>query len=214
VNEFAELFQQWQRLIAAETENRGSKFVEAVYDIAAKAIPQGLPEGEFCGCILEIADAHGMLANGGQQEIEATIADAIIRAKTPNPFDQESWERGVEELAERNKAKAAAQTSTNASANEKPPPPEPLVFVDLSKWINAPVPKRRWAVLNRIPAKNVTVLSGNRAAHELTITARVKWIPGSGGSAKSPRWWFTWITWLANTKGPPVNQRINRADLA
>jgi hypothetical protein len=28
----------------------------------------------------------------------------------------------------------------------------------------------------------------NRAAYELTITARTKWIPGSG---VSPRWWFT-----------------------
>jgi hypothetical protein len=53
----------------------------------------------------------------------------------------------------------------------------------------------------------------NRAAHELTVTARTKWIPGSGGSEKSPRWWFTWITWLAGRDGPPVNRRINRADL-
>src|SRR5262249_21008970 len=36
----------------------------------------------------------------------------------------------------------------------------PLVCVDISKWIGAPVPQREWAVLNRVPAKNVTVLSG------------------------------------------------------
>jgi hypothetical protein len=54
----------------------------------------------------------------------------------------------------------------------------------------------------------------NRAVHELTVTARTRWIPGSGGSEKSPRWWFVWITWLAGREGPPVNRRINRADLA
>jgi hypothetical protein len=54
----------------------------------------------------------------------------------------------------------------------------------------------------------------NRAACELTITARTKWVPGSGGSEKSPRWWFTWIAWLAGKEGPPVNRRIKRADLA
>src|SRR5262249_54716064 len=54
----------------------------------------------------------------------------------------------------------------------------------------------------------------NRASYELTITARTKWIPGSGGSEKSPRWWFTWITWIAGKEGPPVNRRINRADFA
>jgi hypothetical protein len=53
----------------------------------------------------------------------------------------------------------------------------------------------------------------NRAAHELSITARTTWIPGSGGLKKSPRWWFTWITWLAGREGPPVNRRINRANL-
>jgi hypothetical protein len=54
----------------------------------------------------------------------------------------------------------------------------------------------------------------NRAAHELTITARTKWLPGTRGDEKSPRWWFTWITWLADMEGPPVNRRINRAHLA
>jgi len=38
--------------------------------------------------------------------------------------------------------------------------PTPLVYVDIAKWIGAPVPLRDWAVLNRVPARNVTVLSG------------------------------------------------------
>src|SRR5262249_27055801 len=46
----------------------------------------------------------------------------------------------------------------NAAANHVDTPP--LVCVDISKWIDAAVPQREWAVLNRIPAKNVTVLSG------------------------------------------------------
>src|SRR5262249_26975848 len=53
------------------------------------------------------------------------------------------------------------------------PKPEPLVFVDLSKWINAPVPMRRWAVLNRIPAKNVTVLSGTGGTGKTIIAMQL-----------------------------------------
>jgi RecA-family ATPase len=45
-----------------------------------------------------------------------------------------------------------------AAANHADTPP--LVYVDIAKWIGAPVPQRLWAVLNRIPANNVTVLSG------------------------------------------------------
>jgi hypothetical protein len=53
----------------------------------------------------------------------------------------------------------------------------------------------------------------NRANHELTVTARTKWIPRSDGSEESPRWWFTWVSWIAGKDGPPVNRRINRADI-
>jgi hypothetical protein len=54
----------------------------------------------------------------------------------------------------------------------------------------------------------------NRAAQELTITARTMWLPGAGRVKKSPRWWFSWVTWLADKDGPPVNRRIARGDLA
>jgi RecA-family ATPase len=37
---------------------------------------------------------------------------------------------------------------------------KPIEYVGISKWIDAPVPQRQWAVHNRIPARNVTVLSG------------------------------------------------------
>jgi hypothetical protein len=53
----------------------------------------------------------------------------------------------------------------------------------------------------------------NRATHVLTVTARTRWLRGSGGAEKSPRWWFVWITWLPEG-GPPTTRWINRADLA
>jgi RecA-family ATPase len=60
---------------------------------------------------------------------------------------------------------------------QQEPPPEPLVYVDISKWIDAPVPRREWVVLNRIPAKNVTILSGTggtgKSIIALQLTAAV-----------------------------------------
>jgi RecA-family ATPase len=41
--------------------------------------------------------------------------------------------------------------------------PEPLEFIDVTAWENQPVPERRWAVLNRIPDEEVTLLSGEGA---------------------------------------------------
>ena len=48
--------------------------------------------------------------------------------------------------------------------------PPPLVFVNLSKWIDVPVPRREWCVLNRIPARNVTAYAGHGGTGK-TITA-------------------------------------------
>jgi Mrp family chromosome partitioning ATPase len=62
--------------------------------------------------------------------------------------------------ARADKAKKTKHHGSNGPMGPDPPPPEPLIYVDISKWINAQVPKREWEVLNRIPAKNVTVLSG------------------------------------------------------
>src|SRR5262249_54756130 len=36
----------------------------------------------------------------------------------------------------------------------------PITYVNIAEWIDAPVPQREWAVLNRVPATNVTILSG------------------------------------------------------
>ena len=45
-----------------------------------------------------------------------------------------------------------------AAANHTDVPP--ITYVNIAEWIGAPVPQRQWAVLNRVPARNVTVLSG------------------------------------------------------
>ncbi len=45
--------------------------------------------------------------------------------------------------------------------NAAPPPDEPLPLVSVAGWHDMPVPDREWTVPNRIPAKNVTLLSGD-----------------------------------------------------
>jgi RecA-family ATPase len=74
--------------------------------------------------------------------------------------DVSDWLRGgytVTDLAEQCRAAPFYQPELD---EQKGPPPEPLVYVDIEKWIDAPVPPRQWVVLNRIPAQNVTLLTG------------------------------------------------------
>jgi RecA-family ATPase len=39
--------------------------------------------------------------------------------------------------------------------------PEPLRFIDIPAWHDAPAPERAWTVKDRIPSRNVTLLSGD-----------------------------------------------------
>jgi RecA-family ATPase len=43
------------------------------------------------------------------------------------------------------------------------PPPLPLPFINVTAWQDQPVPVREWAVLDRVPMANVTLLSGEGA---------------------------------------------------
>jgi AAA domain len=65
---------------------------------------------------------------------------------------------------------------TGGYAGEEPPPqgePEPplapLPLIDISRWTDQRVPEREWAVLNRIPLRQVTLHSGHGGAGKSLI---------------------------------------------
>jgi RecA-family ATPase len=49
----------------------------------------------------------------------------------------------------------------------------PLTFIDAASWQDADLPPRRWLVHNRIPVRNVTLLSGDGAAGKTTIVLQL-----------------------------------------
>ncbi len=56
-------------------------------------------------------------------------------------------------------AKSESVVITSISTSPTPTP-TPLTFIQVAAWHAQPVPQREWAVLNRIPLRNVTLLSG------------------------------------------------------
>jgi RecA-family ATPase len=57
---------------------------------------------------------------------------------------------------------AYAQRQENS--HQAPPrdePPAPLPFTSVASWHGTPIPEREWTVLNRVPAANVTLMSGD-----------------------------------------------------
>jgi RecA-family ATPase len=68
-------------------------------------------------------------------------------------FDAPLWEPDV---ADGTKSKSDAKFEPEPKSE----PPLPLTFIKVVAWHNQPVPQREWAVLNRVPLRNVTLLSG------------------------------------------------------
>jgi RecA-family ATPase len=106
-------------------------------------------------------------------------------------FDSEEFARQVREGAEqtyhpRQRAKANGAEASDSKPESEPLPP--LAYVDLAR---DPIPERKWAVRDRIPAGNVTLLSGEGAIGKSIIllqlaAAHVLAIP-VGAEAIAPR---------------------------
>jgi hypothetical protein len=67
-------------------------------------------------------------------------------------FDAPLW------TPESNTIAAVANDSTTKADDA---PPEPLPFINIIAWQGQPIPEREWAVRDRIPARAVTLLSGD-----------------------------------------------------
>jgi RecA-family ATPase len=58
---------------------------------------------------------------------------------------------------------------TATTKAEAPTEPPPLDFIDITAWEGQPIPERQWAVLDRVPDGEVTLLSGEGAVGKSLI---------------------------------------------
>ena len=95
------------------------------------------------------AMACGLVQEDGEAQTRKTLASGINSGMTvPHP-----------DLDERQDADDTWQDAT--AAGDDPVPP--LVFINIAAWQGQPTPERQWTVLDRIPSRNVTLLSGEGA---------------------------------------------------
>lgn len=73
-------------------------------------------------------------------------------------FDAPVWQPHAD--SRKNEAKADTNAATAATSENADPP---LPFINVVAWHEQPVPEREWAVRDRIPLRNVTLLSGEGA---------------------------------------------------
>jgi RecA-family ATPase len=94
-------------------------------------------------------------------------------------FDVPIWEpsnpeNGTEEAAENTSAESEDGTATEPGIEGKTEVKEaPITFIRLIDWHNRPVPEREWVVLNRVPLKNVTLLSGEGSVGKTILSLQL-----------------------------------------
>jgi RecA-family ATPase len=82
-----------------------------------------------------------------RSKLKSTVASAYGKFKEPPPHDGEGIpDQGIPD--------------DGAEAPPPPPPPPPLPFVDMSAWDSIAPPARQWLIVDHIPSRQVTLLSG------------------------------------------------------
>jgi AAA domain len=103
-------------------------------------------------------------------------------------FDVPEWIPGPA-----NEAKAETETP---STEDKPASELPLPFINIAAWHDQPVPERAWTVKDRIPAANITLLSGEGSIGKsiLALQLGTAVVLGRDWLGTLPdhvrRWWF------------------------
>jgi len=136
LGQFAPGVASWRKLMAAmpDDEGRWKIYVNAAYEIA-RYCTKGLDRIVAVDQLNDIATAHGL---DDVDEVQRIIADAFRKTLD----DDEPVTNGHDKHA------------------KVEPAPQPLTFINVALWSGVEPRPRQWVVPDRIPAKNVTLLSG------------------------------------------------------
>jgi RecA-family ATPase len=137
---FGEGFASWRMILASlpadDFDGLAKVFDNAVKDVAGYVL-KGLDRAHAVDELHAIALAHGLIGHFGEDAMQARIAEKF----------QEIEHRHEQETGR-----------PNGKSQAKPVPL--LTPIDLKPWDGAEIPQRRWIVPERIPARNVTLFSG------------------------------------------------------
>lgn len=142
LGKFSERFASWRKVLAAmpDAESTYKGFCEAAADVATY-VSKGLDRAVAADELAEMATAHGL---NDPDEIQTVIADAFRQI--------EEHELVPDDIGEPSK--------TNGRAKKEPPAPELLPLINIRAWQGIEPRPREWLVTERIPARNVTLLTG------------------------------------------------------
>ena len=146
---FSQGLSSWRMVLASlpddDIETRSTVFDNAIKNVATY-VEKGFDRVHAVDELHEIAQANGLIGHFGEDDIQARIAHGFEKIEQHRP----------------------------GKANGKGPAlPQPLAMIDITLWHGVAPPERRWIVPNRIPAKNVTLFSGEGGVGKTLLTMQL-----------------------------------------
>jgi RecA-family ATPase len=142
LGQFAQGVASWRKLMAAMPDEQGRwrVFEDAAFEIA-RYVPKGLDRVEAVDQLQDIATAHGLADVDAVQQIIADAFRDVPAERTPLDDDKPA-------------------TNGHDKRAKVEPQPQPLTFINIAVWSGVEPRPRQWVVPDRIPARNVTLLTG------------------------------------------------------
>jgi RecA-family ATPase len=143
---YAEGFASWRKVVGGvPPETRMQTFEHAAHEVA-DFVSRGLDRVSAADELQSIAEGAGLLSDdAGTNAVQEIIARAFEQIEIVPSADDVAEER-------------AYTNGKHRGPKEEEPPPLPLI--DIRQWQSIEPKPRQWLVRDRIPARNVTLLTG------------------------------------------------------
>ena len=142
--------------LAPDWDAKKIAFLNGLHE--ALTLWQGVDQSTIIDECFAIADAKGLTEHFGVDEIQIGIADQVERAEQTPRNGKDHGYRGPDAQAE---------------IIPQEPSPEPFDFISAAAFDGQKAPQRRWLVHDRIPMRNVTLLSGDGAVGKTSIALQL-----------------------------------------
>lgn len=143
--------------LAKDWDAKRIAFLNGLHE--ALTVWKGVDQSTIIDECYAIAEAKGLTEYFGVDEIQITIADQVERAEQA-PHGGNGKYHGPDAEAE-------------IIPPQQEPPTEPFDFISAASFDGQKAPQRRWLVHDRIPMRNVTLLSGDGAVGKTSIALQL-----------------------------------------
>jgi RecA-family ATPase len=147
------------KVVGAPPGQRNHTLNAAAFSLGQLVAGGVLNEGEVRLRLRDACVANGLIKDGADAVVKTLNSGLSAGMRTPRGVPPPCSPSLPPPSQSSSSSPSLPSLPSSSQRSEDKPPPLPLICV--ASWHDVPVPERQWTVLNRVPANNVTLLSGD-----------------------------------------------------